>query len=189
MAKTTKNGREVHFQKTLDMVYIAVFSVLISVCSWISVPSTVPFTMQTFGIFCTLGLLGGKRGTISILIYILLGLIGIPVFSGFKGGAGVLLGTTGGYIIGFILSALLFWLFTAVFGKKTWSVLVSMVLGLVICYAFGTAWFMLVYARNTGAVGLMTALGWCVVPFIIPDLLKIALAFSVSKVLPKYVRI
>lgn len=189
MAKTIKNGREVRFQKTLDMVYIAVFSVVIAVCSWITVPMTVPFTMQTFGIFCTLCLLGGKRGTISVLIYIMLGLIGIPVFSGFKGGAGVLLGTTGGYIIGFILSALFFWLLTAVFGKTTWSVLVSMVLGLIICYAFGTAWFMLVYARNTGAVGLMTALGWCVVPFIIPDLLKIALAFSVFKVLPKYVRI
>ena len=79
-----------------DMAYIALLVVLIAVCSWISIPSVVPFTMQTFGVFCAVGLLGGFRGTVAVLIYILMGLIGLPVFSNFNGGAGYLMGPTGG---------------------------------------------------------------------------------------------
>ena len=85
--------------KTLDMVYIALFAVLIAICSWISIPTSIPFTLQTFGIFVTVGVLGGKRGSFAVFIYLLLGAIGVPVFAGFSGGMGVLLGTTGGYII------------------------------------------------------------------------------------------
>ena len=158
------------------MAYIAVMAALIAVCSWISIPTTVPFTLQTFGVFLAVGLLGGKRGSIAVLIYILLGAVGLPVFAGFSGGVGILLGTTGGYIIGFLGSALLYWAITARLGTKPVVMAVTMVLGLIVCYAFGTAWFMVVYAKNAGAVGLMTALGWCVFPFIIPDLCKIALA-------------
>lgn len=167
--------------KTYDMVYIGVFAVLIAICSWISIPTAVPFSMQTFAVFLTVGLLGGKRGTMAILIYILLGAIGIPVFTGFSGGVGVLAGTTGGYIIGFITAALAMWGLEKILGKKTWALALSMIVGLAICYAFGTAWFMIVYARNTGAVGLWTVLGWCVFPFIIPDIIKIILALGMSK--------
>lgn len=100
--------------KTYDMVYIAVFAVLIAICSWISIPMTVPFTLQTFAVFLAVGVLGGKRGSLAVLIYILLGAVGIPVFAGFSGGIGQLLGNTGGYIIGFLFSALLMWLIEAV---------------------------------------------------------------------------
>ena len=72
--------------KTYDMVYIAVFAVVMAICSWISIPATVPFTLQTFGVFLAVGVLGGKRGTLSILVYILLGAVGVPVFAGFSGG-------------------------------------------------------------------------------------------------------
>ena len=96
--------------KTIDMVYIAVFAVLIAICSWISIPTTVPFTLQTFAVFLAVGVLGGKRGSLSVLIYILLGAVGIPVFAGFSGGFGVLLGQTGGYIVGFLFSALLMYI-------------------------------------------------------------------------------
>ena len=68
--------------KTYDMVYIAVFAVLIAICSWISIPMTVPFTLQTFAVFLAVGVLGGKRGSLAVLIYILLGAVGIPVFAG-----------------------------------------------------------------------------------------------------------
>ena len=171
------------------MVYCAMFAVLIAVCSWISIPATVPFTLQTFGIFVTVGILGGKRGSVSVLIYLLLGAVGIPVFAGFKGGIGALLGTTGGYIIGFLFSALIMWGMDVLLGKKLWVLAVSMVLGLLACYAFGTIWFMVVYARTSGAIGLMTALGWCVFPFILPDVIKIALALVLSKRLAKLIRI
>ena len=176
--------------KTIDMVYSALFAVLIAVCAWITVPmGHVPFTMQTFGVFCTLGMLGGKRGTLSVLVYILLGAVGVPVFSGFGGGLGVLLNTTGGYIIGFLAAALLYWLATGLCGRKLWSMALGMVLGLLACYAFGTAWFMVVYARTSGAVGLATALGWCVTPYIVPDLVKIALALFMAQVIGRRVRI
>lgn len=174
--------------KTYDMAYIAIFTVLMAVCSWISIPATVPFTLQTFGVFVAVGVLGGKRGSMAVLIYILLGAIGIPVFANFSGGFGVILGTTGGYIVGFLFSALVMWGMEKILGRKPVIQVISMVVGLLVCYAFGTAWFMVVYARQAGAVGLGTVLGWCVVPFIIPDLVKIALAFGLSRKLRKYVQ-
>ena len=90
-------------------------------------------------------------------------------------------GSTGGYILGFLFSALIMWLFEKLFGRKLWSQIVSMVLGLAACYAVGTAWFIVVYVKANGAIGIMTALSWCVIPFILPDLCKIALALIVSK--------
>ena len=171
--------------KTYDMVYIAVFAVLIAICSWISIPTTVPFTLQTFAVFLAVGVLGGKRGSLSVLIYILLGAVGIPVFAGFSGGFGILLGSTGGYIIGFLFSALLMWGMEALLGKKTWVLGLSMVLGLIVCYAIGTVWFMAVYTKNSGPVGLAAVLSWCVIPFIIPDLIKIAVALGLTKSLRK----
>ncbi|MEI3267533.1 biotin transporter BioY [Frisingicoccus sp.] len=173
--------------QTLDMAYIGLFAVVIAICSWISIPTVVPFTLQTFAVFLAVAVLGGKRGTLAVIVYVLLGAVGLPVFSGFKGGIGVLLNTTGGYIIGFVFSALVMWAFEKSFGKKTWALILSMVLALAVCYAFGTVWFMIVYAKNVGAVGLSAVLGWCVIPFIIPDLAKITLAFILSNRISKAV--
>lgn len=174
--------------KTIDLAYMALGAVIIAVCSWISIPTTVPFTMQTFAVFCILGLLGGKRGTISILVYILLGAVGVPVFSGFSGGFGVIIGPTGGYIVAFVLMGLLYWLIEVLFGTKLYIRIIAMVAGLLVCYAFGTAWFMVVYARQTGPMGLGAALASCVVPFIIPDLIKMALALLISSRVGKYLK-
>lgn len=165
---------------TMEIVFIGVMAALIAVCSWISIPTTVPFTLQTFAVFLAVGLLGGRNGTITVLIYILLGAVGLPVFAGFTGGFGKLLGTTGGYIVGFLLSAVIMWAFEKFFGKKLWISAIAMVLGLIACYAVGTAWFMVVYARNTGEITLLTTLSWCVFPFILPDMIKIALALLLS---------
>lgn len=173
-------------KKIVAMVQIALFAAMIAVCSWIQIPMTVPFTLQTFAVFCTLGILGGKSGTLSVVVYMVLGAVGVPVFAGFSGGIGVLLGTTGGYIIGFLFTALLYWLITHFFGDKLPVMILAMVLGLIVCYAFGTAWFMVVYTHANGAVGFVTALGWCVFPFILPDLAKIALAILITKRIPKH---
>ena len=127
--------------KTYDLVYIAVFAVVMAVCSWISIPAQVPFTLQTFGVFMAVGVLGGKRGTLAVLVYVLLGAVGVPVFAGFSGGIGALLGNAGGYIIGFIFSALVMWAIEHVFGRKPVVQIISMVVGLIVCYAFGTVWF------------------------------------------------
>lgn len=172
-----------------DMTYIALFAVVMAICSWISIPSVVPFTLQTFGVFLAVGVLGGKRGTLAVLIYILLGCVGLPVFAGFNGGLGVLLGSTGGYIVGFLLTALTMWAMERLPGNPILVSVASMVLGLAVCYAFGTVWFMLVYARATGPVGVWTALGWCVIPYIIPDLAKVALALTLRKRLRAAIRL
>ncbi len=167
--------------KALDLIYIAIGAALISICSWISIPTAVPFTLQTFAVFFVLLLLGGERGTIATLIYILLGAVGVPVFAGFSGGIGILFGSTGGYILGFLFIGLIYILFTKFFKKSAAVKVVSLFIGLIICYAFGTAWFMHVYMRSSGDVGLLTVLGWCVFPFIIPDLIKLALAVVIAR--------
>lgn len=166
--------------QAIDLAYVAVCAALMAVCSWISIPATVPFTLQTFAVFCSLGLLGGRRGTVAILVYLLLGALGVPVFAGFSGGIGILFGTTGGYLLGFILMGLVYWLGERLSMDSRNIRIISMILGLLLCYAFGTAWFMFVYARQTGAIALGTALAWCVVPFILPDLVKMALALLLS---------
>lgn len=181
----TKNRR----LKTIDIVYIGLFAAIMAVCSWISIPLTVPITLQTFGVCCAVGLLGLKRGTLAVIVYIALGLIGVPVFSEFTSGIGILAGTTGGYIIGFIFTALIVGLMTKFLGDKLWVYVVSMVLGIVVCYAFGTVWFLLVYNNgNADAVSVGTVLGWCVVPFIIPDIIKIAMASVICLRVKKYVK-
>ena len=174
--------------KTLDMVYIALFACLMAICAWISIPGQIPFTLQTMGVFLAVGLLGGKRGTVAVLVYILMGAVGLPVFSGFTGGIGRLLGATGGYIIGFLASALLMWAMEALFGSKKWVLPVSMVVGLIACYAFGTAWFMVVYTSSKGAITLGAVLGMCVIPYIIPDAVKIAVALLLTKALKRFVK-
>ena len=174
--------------KTLDMVYIALFACLMAICAWISIPGQIPFTLQTMGVFLAVGLLGGKRGTIAVLVYILMGAVGLPVFSGFAGGLGILMGSTGGYIVGFLVSALLMWAMEALFGSKKWVLPVSMVVGLIACYAFGTAWFMVVYTSSKGAITLGAVLGMCVIPYIIPDAVKIAVALLLTKALKRFVK-
>lgn len=174
--------------KTLDMVYIALFACLMAICAWISIPGQIPFTLQTMGVFLAVGLLGGKRGTVAVLVYILMGAVGLPVFSGFAGGLGKLLGMTGGYIVGFLVSALLMWAMEALFGSKKWVLPLSMVVGLIACYAFGTAWFMVVYTSSQGAITLGAVLGMCVIPYIIPDAVKIAVALLLTKALKRFVK-
>ena len=175
--------------KALDMVCIALFAVIIAACSWISVPGAVPFTLQTFGVFCAVGFLGGRRGTIAILLYILLGAVGLPVFSNFTGGIGALAGATGGYIVGFLFMGLIYWLITALCGEKWWSMLLGMILGMAVCYAFGTAWFTVVYTHTKGAMTFLSAMGICVIPFLWADAAKLALAFVLIRMLKKRIPI
>lgn len=175
--------------RTIDLVYIGVSAALIAVCSWITIPLTVPITLQTMGVCLVTSLLGLKRGTIATVIYILLGAIGVPVFAGFKGGLGSLMGSTGGYIIGFIFTAIIVGYISDKFNAKLIPLIISMVVGILVCYAFGTAWFAVVYAKNNESPAtLATILGWCVIPFLIPDAVKIALVSVLTNRLKKFVK-
>lgn len=176
---------------TRDLTLTAAFTGLMAVCAWISVPLPAPFvqfTMQTFALFAALLTLGGKRGTCAVTAYLLLGAVGAPVFSNFRGGLGVLLGTTGGYILGFFLTALLYWLLTARLGESLPVKLAAGVLGMITYYVFGTAWYLILYAMAGSPMGWMAALGYCVFPFVVPDLVKLALAALLSRRVGKYVR-
>lgn len=180
MSRVNSTAKEKNTFQTIDIVYIGIFAALLAICSWISIPLTVPVTLQTFGVFVACSLLGGRRGTVAIIVWILLGAVGAPVFANFTGGMGILVGSTGGYILGFIFTGLIMWAFEEFVGTNLWVRVLSMVVGLAVCYTFGTVWFMHVYGKANGAITLAQALAWCITPFLIPDALKIALAAVIS---------
>ena len=168
--------------KVRNTVLCGVFAALLCLCAWISVPAgDLSFTLQTFGVFLTLGLLGGRLGTVSILIYLLLGVVGLPVFSGFRGGIGALLSPTGGYLLGFLALALVFWL-----AEKYAPLWVAMLFGLLFCYLLGTVWLSAVYLDGS-RIGFAAAAAKCVLPFLIPDGLKLGLALLLTGKLKRFV--
>ena len=173
----------------MDMILISLFAVLIAVCSWISIPGPVPFTHQTMAVFTTVLLLGGKRGTITIILYMTLGMIGVPVFAGFSSGFAALFGMTGGYILGFLFIGLIKWGSEKLFGNSYLVLFLACLVGLIVCYAFGTGWFMVVYARTKEPIGLWSALMSCVIPFIIPDLAKLGVAILLYNRLHKFIKV
>ena len=163
------------------MALIAMMACILVICSWVTIPATVPFTMQTFAVFCCLILLGGKDGFKAIMLYVFMGIVGMPVFSGFQGGIGQILGPTGGYIIGFLALAAFYLLFEPLSAKNAKIRFLVLALGLFICYLIGTLWFQVVYGIRGSSYSFGTVLSICVFPYIIPDLIKLVLAWLVSK--------
>lgn len=171
-----------------NIVLIAIFVALITVCSWIPIPiGPIPFTLQTFAIFVTGGLLGARRGTIAVIVYILIGIIGVPVFSGFGSGIAKFIphtetGMTGGYIVGFVFTTLIIGLFKYLSKDKIDKKIkilylaIGMLLGDIVCFVFGTIWF---WQFNTIHADLMKSISLCVLPFIIPDIVKMIVALIV----------
>ena len=160
-----------------NMVQCALFAALMTVCAWICIPiGDTVLSLQTLAVFLCLGLLGGRRGSAAIVIYLLLGAVGMPVFSGFRGGISVLAGATGGYLWGFLAAALIYRLLEG-FGR-----LPAMIAGQLLCYACGCFWFYL----YTGG-GLWLILLRCVLPYLIGDGVKIALAYILTRRLEQYI--
>ena len=191
-SKATRNRSFIY-----DLVLISVSAALITVCSWINIPfGPVPFTLQTLAILAVMLTCGGRRGTVSILVYLALGLCGVPVFAEFKGGVSAFAGPTGGFLIGFVFAGLVYWLLESlIFRKlmtnmvKTWVfAVVNSVVFEIIMYVIGVIWFMTVYAAQTGPVGLGTVMGWCVIPFIVPDVVKLVVAVMIGERAGKLVR-
>jgi len=159
------------------LVRCGLVAALIAVTAWIAVPFSVPFTLQTFGVFCALLILGGKLGTIAISVYVLLGAVGLPVFAGFQGGTGIIFSQLGGFIIGFIVIGLLYHLITTICGDKIHIQLIALSVGLLACYTTGTMW----YAFFSDNTDFRSAVTTCVLPFIAPDVIKLWMAFIVSR--------
>ncbi len=178
------------YSNTVYLVLCGLFAALTAICSFITIPlgfTPIPVNLGTLAVFLTGGLLGRKYGVVSIIVYVLLGAAGVPVFSGFRGGISVLAGPTGGYIIGYIAAVFVIGAIidrymkrayenrrngrTASYAAETLFLALAMVCGLTICYALGTAWFMI----STGTP-LWASLVSCVFPFLIGDAIKIAAA-------------
>lgn len=168
---------------------MGIFTGFISVCAWISIPFAIPFTLQSFAIFLTLGVLGGKYGLFTILTYVLLGLCGFPIFSGFKGGFSVLMDISGGYILGFILIGVIFWIFESILGRGKRSYIISCVIGMAVCYFSGAMWYMFIFLGNGKSISFYSALLICVVPFIIPDTIKIIFASLLKNKISKIIKL
>lgn len=167
---------------TYQMILIALMAAVTCIFAPMSIqlPGGVPISLTNFVIYVTVFLLGWKKGTVSYCIYLLLGAIGLPVFSGFTGGLGKLAGPTGGYLIGFILIAVVSGYFIDAFPGKVYMYVLGMVLGTFVDYVLGTTWFMMQTKMALGA-----ALGVCVFPFLLGDGIKILVATIVGPVLRK----
>lgn len=168
--------------RTYNLVTTALTTTIIILCSWITVPiGAVPITLQTFAIFMCAILLGEKKGTLSFIVYILLGIVGLPVFSSFQSGFGVLLGATGGYLFGFIFITLIGGFFCRKFPDNMILTYIGLVTGLFFCYTSGTLWYVYMYLKDFSWSNISSVLLTCVLPYIIPDLIKMQLAIILSK--------
>lgn len=168
---------------TKDLILMAMFSALTAVLSQILLPipfSPIPINLATLSVFLAGACLGGKKGAISQLIYLLLGAAGLPVFTGMGSGIGIIAGPTGGYIIGYIVAAYLTGLICFKFPKTYINTAIAMLTGLLFCYFFGTLWYMFLTKVN-----FTSALAMCVIPFLPGDFIKIAAACLVVKRLRK----
>lgn len=171
--------KRAHLQKIL---LISLFSAVISITAMISVPFPIPFTLQTFSIFLALMTLNGKCGFACVALYIALGIIGLPVFAGFGAGFGYFFGASGGFVIGFFAAAALYLVIEKCFGIGKYRKLIYSFICLSITYVIGTLWFSYVYSSDYAFIASLTV---CVLPFIIPDIIKIMLAYYVSERLRK----
>ncbi|MEG1027053.1 MAG: biotin transporter BioY [Oscillospiraceae bacterium] len=165
--------------KVSTITLIGIMSAVICVLGPLSIPiGPVPVTLTNLAIYIVVGLIGYKKGTISYLIYMLIGAVGIPVFSGFSGGLSKLFGPTGGYLFGFIFMALISGIFFEKFPHNKFMCILGMILGTLVTYAFGTAW--LAYQAE---MTFYKALTVGVIPFIIGDLLKIVVSVFLVAIL------
>lgn len=170
---------------TKELTLIGLMTAITCILGPLSIPlpfSVVPISFTNLAIYFTVFLLGWKKGTVSYLIYLLIGLVGVPVFSGFSGGVGKIAGPTGGYLAGFLLLAIISGIFIEKFRGKIYMYAIGMVLGLAITYLFGTAWLSL-QLDLTFTEGLFMG----VIPYIPGDIVKIAAALILGPVLRKNV--
>ena len=164
--------------RTKQMVLIALMTAVTCVLGPLSIPlpfSPVPISLTNFAIFLAIFVLGMKNGTISFIIYLLLGAVGVPVFSSFRGGFQVLAGPTGGYLIGFIFLALIMGFALDHFDRKLVPTIIGMIIGMAVCYAFGTVWLTKLLSLSFKE-GLMMG----VIPYLAGDAAKIIIATIVG---------
>ena len=166
---------------TYQMAVTALMAAVLCVLGPLSVPiGAIPISLSNFVICLAAWLLGARFGTLSVAIYLAIGLVGVPVFSGYGAGIAKLAGPTGGYLVGYLLMAFIGGLFIEKSKGQPVVSAVGLILGDAACYVLGTIWFMIL----TGA-DLVSALGWCVLPYLPGDAVKIVLAAVLTMQLDK----
>lgn len=157
---------------TRQLTLVGVMAAVTCILGPLSLPiGVVPISLTNLVIYFAIYVLGGKRGTLSYIVYLFIGLVGLPVFSGFSGGFPKLFGPTGGYLIGFIFMAFISGIFIDKFPSKIYMCFFGMILGTITTYIFGTAW--LAYQAH---LTFNSALAVGVLPFIPGDLVKMVIA-------------
>lgn len=170
------------YTNTRNLALIGIMSAITCVLGPLSLPiGIVPISFTSLSIFMSVYALGRKRGTISYLIYLLIGTVGVPVFSGFSGGVAKLTGPTGGYLISFIFMAFISGLFIDKFFSKIYMHLIGMLLGTVVTYVVGTTW--LAFELNTTFI---EAVSIGVIPFLFGDTIKIVMTLLIGPLLRKH---
>jgi len=170
----TYKGRLFTLKKgsTYQYVLAAFGAAIIAVLAQVTIPlPLIPITGQTLAVGIVVTILGTRLGTISVLLYILLGAVGLPVFSGMSGGLGILVGPTGGYIVGFLVTAIIMGLYLDQFGITFVHAIIANIIGMIITLAFGTVWLKIV-AEYTWTAAFMGG----VAPFIVVGIVKAVLA-------------
>ena len=166
-----------------DMAVIAVMTAILCIIGpWsLTIPfSPVPLSLCSMGIYFAVSLLGGKRGSICTILYLLLGSCGLPVFSGFSGGLGKLCGPTGGYLIGYFFLAVICGFFLKHFPTNGFLQITGFLLGTAILYLFGTLWL-----QFQMQLTFLNALALGVIPYIPGDIVKLILAISIASPIKK----
>lgn len=179
--KSTNSENSIRNTKTIAL--IGLMTAITCIMGPFSIPlpmSPVPISLTNLAIYFTIYILGTKKGTISYMIYLLIGFAGLPVFSQFTSGPAKLLGPTGGYLIGFIPMAIICGIVIEKFPKNIVLHIVGMVIGTIVCYALGTAWL-----AYQAAMTLPVALGAGVIPYIPGDIAKILVAAFIAPQIKK----
>ncbi len=168
-----------------NLAFTALLAAVLCLLAPLSVPTgAIPVSLASFAIYVIASCVKTKYSVIAVAVYILLGAFGVPVFSAFTGGFHRIAGITGGYIIGYIPCVLIIGLLVNKYESKKFVYPLSMVLGTVLCYFTGTLWYILQTKTSVTA-----ALFTCVIPFIIGDIIKIAVASILSIPLRKRLKI
>lgn len=167
--------------RTYRLALIGVMTAILCVLGPLSIPlpfSPIPLSLTNFAVFLAVFLLGWKWGTVSCIVYLLLGIVGVPVFSGFSGGPAKLLGPTGGYLIGFVFLAIISGIFIEKFEQKRYIVAAGMALGMLVDDLFGTVWLAYLMKLSFGQALMMG-----VVPYLIGDAVKLIIALLLGSAL------
>ncbi len=172
-----------HRSRWKRLTYPAIGAALLTLSAWIAIPFPIPLTMQSFMLFFLL-LLFRRQAVLSLFLYLLLGFLGLPVFAGFVGGFGLLLSPTGGFLLGFLPASLLFLLFSR---RSRLLQVLGAAFSMILLYLCGCLFYAFVY--GTGASGILPILAACVLPYLLPDFLKISLAFWLSGRLDRHFHI